>query len=208
VSAPTAIRVAIVDDHPTLREGTAGLIDRQPDLHVTGLAGSLAEARALLAGPEPPDVVVLDVRLGPERGLDGLTTIATPEGRRPAIVVWTAYDLPQYAAYAMRAGAAGFVLKTAPTGELLEAIRAAANGGVHFGRRPAADGPALTGRDLEIVRDVVDGRSNDEIASSLGVGSRTVEAHLTRLYERFSLQTRAELAVHAVRHGWLDIPGE
>ena len=198
-------RVAIVDDHPTLREGTSGLIDREPDLRVVGTAGSLAEAEALLAGSEPPDVIVLDIRLGSEHGLDGLTTLVTP-GHAPAIVVWTAYDLPQYAAYAMRAGAAGFVLKTAPTRELLEAIRAAARGGVHFARRPA-DEPALSEREHDLVRCIVDGRSNDEIASSLGVGTRTVEAHLTRLYERFRVQSRGELAVRAVREGWLDIPG-
>jgi DNA-binding NarL/FixJ family response regulator len=201
-----ATRVAIVDDHPTLREGTSGLIDREPDLRVVGTAGTLAEAEALLAGSEPPDVIVLDIRLGSEHGLDGLTTLARP-GHAPAIVVWTAYDLPQYAAYAMRAGAAGFVLKTAPTQELLEAIRAAARGGVHFTRRPGPAEPPLSEREHELVRCIVDGRTNDEIASAVGVGTRTVEAHLTRLYERFGVQSRGELAVRAVREGWLDIPG-
>ncbi len=63
------ISVAIVDDHPALREGTASLLEREPDLRVVGLAGDLREARSLLDGPDRPDVIVLDIRLGPERGL-------------------------------------------------------------------------------------------------------------------------------------------
>jgi DNA-binding NarL/FixJ family response regulator len=200
------IRVAIVDDHPTLREGTAGLIDREPDLQVVGLAGSLDEAAELLRDPHPPDVLVLDIRLGSERGLDILAELAASGRNRPAVVVWTAYDLPQYVAYAMRAGAAGFVLKTASTRELLEAIRRAARGGAQFTRRPARDTVILGGRDRELVASLVEGRSNDEIAAAWGVGTRAVEAHLTRLYERFGAQSRAELAVRAVREGWLEIP--
>lgn len=199
------IRVAIVDDHPTLREGAAALIDQEPDLHVTGLAGSLAEAEALVTGADPPDVVVLDIRLGEERGLDMLAAAAA-RGNQPAVVIWTAYDLPQYAAYAMRTGASGFVLKTAPTRELLAAIRGAAGGAVHFSRRPGLDVEPLSDREREIVSLLVAGLSNDEIAVALDISARSVEAHLTKLYQRFEVQSRSELAVRAVREAWLDIP--
>ncbi len=199
------ISVAIVDDHPALREGTASLLEREPDLRVVGLAGDLHEARSLLDGPDRPDVIVLDIRLGPERGLDLLAGLASMPDPRPAIVVWTAYDLPQYAAYAQRHGASGFVLKTAPTHALVEAIRSAAQGGSHFATRAHGD-VGLTEREHELVEHVVDGRSNDEMATAMGLGTRTVEAHLTRLYERYGVQSRAELAVRAVREGWLDLP--
>jgi DNA-binding NarL/FixJ family response regulator len=206
VVATEPIRVALLDDHPALREGTAGLLEREPDLRVVGLAGTLAEAADLIASERPPDVLVVDIRLGSERGLDVLGSVATIDGPRPAIVVWTAYDLPQYAAYALRAGASGFVLKTSPTHELIEAIRRAAAGGVHFSRRPGAIERPLTPREHDIVGYVVAGRSNDEIAAAMGIGTRAVEAHLTRLYERSGARSRAELAAMAEREAWLELP--
>jgi DNA-binding NarL/FixJ family response regulator len=208
---PDRIRVAIVDDHPALREGTAGLLAREPDLEVVGVVGNLADARELLGSGQPVDVVVLDIRLEGERGLDLLAEVGqgmgpTAGASRPQIVVWTAYDVPQYAAFAFRAGAAGFVLKTAPTSELVDAIRRAAAGGVHFASRPDVRTGPLTAREREVLAHLVDGLSNDEIAVAMGVITRTVEAHLTRLYDRFDARSRTELAARAAREGWLDVP--
>jgi len=200
------IRVAIVDDHPALREGTAGLLAREPDLEVVDVVGTLDEARALANSEDPPHVLVLDIRLGGERGLDLLASPRVTERRRPAIVVWTAYDVPQYAAFAFRAGAAAFVVKTAPTSELIDAIRHAAAGRIHFTIRPDLGGRPLSGREREILSLLVDGLSNDEIAGTLGVITRTVEAHLTRLYENFDVHSRTELAARAAREGWLEVP--
>jgi DNA-binding NarL/FixJ family response regulator len=196
------IRVAVVDDHPVLREGTAQLLGAQPGLEVVGTAGSLADAAALVA-TLPADVLLLDIRLGTDSGLTLLTEL--PPERRPAVVVVTAYDYPQYAEAALRLGASGFVLKTAPVSELVEAIRRAAAGGLAFGIRPARS-VGLSGRELDVVRLVVDGRSNDEIAARLGIGPKTVESHLRRLFERFDLASRTELATRALREGWLDVP--
>jgi len=200
------IRVAIVDDHPALREGTAGLLALEPDLEVVGVVGSLAAAVELMADANPPHVLVLDIRLGGERGLDLLGTTGAAGQPRPAIVVWTAYDVPQYAAFAFRSGAAGFVVKTAPTSELIDAIRHAAAGRVHFTSRPDLGGRPLSGRERQILELLVAGLSNDEIAAKLGVISRTVEGHLTRLYEDFHARSRTELAARAAREGWLDVP--
>lgn len=203
------IRIAIVDDHPVLREGTAALLSAQPGLEVAGVASSLEEAQALVAST-PVDVVLLDIRLGADSGLRWLTPEAQepPEHPRPAVVVLTSYDYPQYAEAALRLGASGFVLKTAPIAELLDAIRRAAAGGLAFGVRPGrgAEIARLSGRELDVVRLVVDGRSNDEIASRLGIGAKTVESHLRRLFERFDLASRTELATRALREGWLDVP--
>ena len=169
------IRVAIVDDHPVVRDGTAALLATQPGIAIAGTAGSLEAARDLLATIEA-DVVLLDIRLGTESGLNLLAGDAT---HRPAIVVLTAYDYPQYAEAALRLGAAGFVLKTAPMAELLDAIRRAAGGGLAFGVRPrASDRARLSRRELEVVALVVEGRSNDEIGAALGIGAKTVETHL------------------------------
>jgi DNA-binding NarL/FixJ family response regulator len=212
-SAPgglTRIRVAIVDDHPALREGTAALLAREPDLEITATVGTLDEIRALIAGPAAPDVIIQDIRLGDESGLEMLGGEKSTDttGRRPQIILWTAYDYPQYAAFAHRAGAAGFVVKTSPTAELIEAIRRVAAGGLHFSSRPDLGTLSLSGRERQVLELVVDGRSNDEIGRSLGITTRTVEAHLTRLYERFDVRSRTELSTRALREGWLDVPAD
>ena len=203
-----AVRVAVVDDHPVVREGTAAILATQPGIEIVGTAGSLEEARALLATTDA-DVVLLDIRLGTDSGLNLLSADAGgPDAQpRPAIVVLTAYDYPQYAEAALRLGAAGFVLKTAPMTELLDAIRRAAAGGLAFGVRPRPGARArLSRRELDVVGLVVEGCSNDEIGGALAIGAKTVETHLARLFERFGIASRTELATRALREGWLDLP--
>ena len=170
-AGPGRTRVAIVDDHPVLREGTAALLARQPGLSIVGVAGTVEEAETLLA-TTAIDVVLLDIRLGTDSGLRLLSS--APADARPAIVVLTSYDYPQYADAAMRLGASGFVLKTAPITELIDAIRIAAAGGIAFRRRPVG-AVRLSERELDVVRLVVDGRSNDEIGARLGIGPKTVD---------------------------------
>lgn len=195
------IRVAIVDDHPVVREGTAALLDAQAGLRVVGTASSIEEASSLL-DPGAVDVLLLDIRLGSDSGL-ALLGGGEP---RPAIVVLTAYDYPQYVAAALRLGASGFVVKTAPVPELVDAIRRAAAGGLAFGHRPAAAAASLTPREREVVALVVDGRSNDEVGVALGITTKTVEGHLRRLFDRLEVQSRTELATRALREGWLEVP--
>jgi DNA-binding NarL/FixJ family response regulator len=204
--ASPLIRVAIVDDHPVVGEGTAAVLRSEPDLDVVGVATSLDAARdAGLLDRVGADVVLLDLRLGAD---SGLRLLADRPGRTslPAVIVLTAYDYPQYVDAALQLGAAGFVLKTAPLTELLEAIRRVAAGGLAFSVRPRPGTVRLTSRELEVVRLVADGRSNDEIGAELGIGTKTVETHLARLFERTRVGSRTELATRAVREGWLDVP--
>jgi DNA-binding NarL/FixJ family response regulator len=197
------IRVAVVDDHPVFREGTAALLAQEADIEISGLGANLDDAAAILASADPPDVLLLDVRLGDESGL----RLLEGADRRCAVVVFTAYDYPQYVQAALTLGAAGFVAKSAPTGELLAAVRQAAAGGLAFNRRPSGSTPTLTEREIEVVRLVADGRSNDEIGRALDVSSKTVESHLGRIFLRTGVQSRTELAARAIREGWLDVPG-
>lgn len=195
------IRVGIVDDHAIVREGTAALLMGVPDMTVVGTAGTVAGSSALLG--DDVDVLLLDIRLGEESGLH----ILRDRGERggPAVVLFTSFDYPQYVEAAMRLGASGFILKTAPLGELLEVIRRVASGGLAFSVRPRSDGRAhLSGRELQVVRLVVDGLSNDEVATRLAISTRTVEAHLHRIFARLGLVSRTELASRAIREGWLD----
>ena len=207
---PVTIRLAIVDDHPVVRDGTAGLFAAQPDVEVVGVGSTLDDARAMLAAADPPDVLLLDIQLGADSGLtllaDGEGGRADPAVRRTAIVLLTAFDYPQYAAAALQLGAAGFVVKTAPIAELMAAVKAAASGRLAFDERARGRVERLTGRELEIARLATAGRSNDEIGRTLGIATKTVEAHLGRLYARFDVASRTELAARALREGWLDVP--
>ncbi len=196
-------------------EGTAAILRAEPDIEIITVAPSLetAEAEGLFDG-DRVDVVLLDIRLGTDSGLRALSSVRTADGdatgappARPAVIVLTAYDYPQYADAALRLGAAGFVLKTAPLPELVDAIRRVAAGGLAFSVRPTTAGLArLSPREHDVVRLVADGRTNDEIGAALQIGSKTVETHLARLFERLGVASRTELAMRAVREGWLDVP--
>ncbi len=210
------IRIGIVDDHPVVGEGTAAILRAQPDLEVVDVVPSLdaADDAGLFEG-DRVDVVLLDIRLGTDSGLralaprpgEGEIVAPTAGGPRPAVIVLTAYDYPQYADAALRLGAAGFVLKTAPIPELVDAIRRVAAGGLAFAVRPTGAGVTrLSPREYDVVRLVADGRTNDEIGASLGIGSKTVETHLARLFERLGVASRTELAMRAMREGILDVP--
>lgn len=208
------IRLAIVDDHPIVRDGTAGLFAAQPNVEVVAVGSTLDEARGILASADPPDVLLLDIQLGSDSGLSLLTDEAGgddggrggPGARQTAVVLLTAFDYPQYAAAALQLGAAGFVVKTAPIAELVAAVEAAATGHLAFDERARGRLDRLTGRELEIARLATAGRSNDEIGRALGIATKTVEAHLGRLYARFDVASRTELAARALREGWLDVP--
>jgi DNA-binding NarL/FixJ family response regulator len=201
VEAAVTIRVAIVDDHPLVRAGTAAIIEAAEGLELAGTAASLDEARALL-DRAAVDVLLLDLRLGQEFGLAAFDHADA----LPAIVVVTSYDYPQYVEAALRLGAVGYVLKTAPITELLSAIRRAAEGKMSFDLRPGPAGGPLSLREQQVVAAVVDGLSNDEIAGRLGISPKTVESHLRRVFERHRLASRTELATRALRDGWLDVP--
>jgi DNA-binding NarL/FixJ family response regulator len=204
------IRVAIVDDHPVVAEGTAAILRAEADLEVVGVAPSIGAAEtAGLFDRARADVLLLDIRLGTESGLTALSGDAgdgAAAAERPAVIVLTAYDYPQYADAALRLGAAGFVLKTAPVTELVEAIRRVASGGLAFAVRPAGRTVRLSSREHDVVRLVAEGRTNDEIGAALAIGSKTVETHLARLFERLGVASRTELAARAIREGWLDVP--
>lgn len=202
--AVTRIRVGVVDDHAVVRDGTAALLDREPDIEVIGVAASLEDAAALLE--LGPDVLVVDIRLGQENGLELLRDVSAGGG--PAIVILTSFDYPQFVDAALRWGAAGYVLKTDPFAKVVEAIRQVAAGGFVYTVRPTPGGHRpLSQRELEVVALVVDGHSNDEIAVRLGISVKTVESHLTRIFERVQVASRTELATRAIREGWLETAG-
>jgi DNA-binding NarL/FixJ family response regulator len=196
------IRVGVVDDHPVVLDGLAAALSRQPGIEVALSAASVEEARARI-GEVRCDVVLVDVRLPDGSGLD----LVEPAEDGPAFVVLSSFDRIQYARSAFARGAAGYLLKTAPMDEVVAALGIAAAGGSAFPpaqRAAMVAAPELSERELSIVRLVAEGWSNDEVAARLSVSTKTVEVYLSRLYERWRLSTRTELALRAEREGWLD----
>ena len=207
--AATPIRVGVVDDHPVVGEGTAALLRAQPDLAVVGVAVSLEAAReAGLTDATAVDVLLLDIRLGTDSGLRLLSDVASRgEGPLPAVIVLTAYDYPQYADAALSLGAAGFVLKTAPLPELVDAIRRVAAGGLAFAVRPRTR-PRPPARRASTTSSASSptAAATTRSAPPSASAPKTVETHLSRIFERFGVSSRTELAARAVREGWLDVP--
>ncbi len=199
------IVLGIVEDHPIVAAGTAQVLGSAQGLRVAWTASDIEEARDRISQTDV-DVVVVDIRLGPDSGLDLLREAASrdPAVRaRPAFVVLTGFDYPQYRVAAARLGAAALVTKMAPIEELVAAIHRAAAGSHDVA--PAAP-PYPTDRDLDVVRLVAEGRTNAEIAGALGVSEKTIEGRLARLFDRFDVASRTELATRAIGEGWLHLP--
>lgn len=202
------IRVLLIDDHPVVLSGLGAALAAQPDVIVVGRASTLADARSAI-DRERPDVALVDVRLPDGSGMELLEKAAA--ANQPAFIMVTTFDAPQYVEIAMDMGASGFLLKTAPIEEIVAAVRRVAAGGRVFSadRGPQRRGERwhpLTERERQVVAGVVGGRSNDEISGDLDISRKTVEWHLSRLFERFDVVSRVELAMRAEREGWLDLP--
>lgn len=201
----TLIRVLLVDDHPLSMDGLGAALGADRGIEVVGRAQTQAQGRAALQRLQP-HVAVLDIHLPDGSGLQLVGLV--PDTR---YLLLSYFGAPQYVDAAKRLGASGFFLKTAPTPSLVAAVKRIAAGGSAFdpeALRAAREGSwePLTTRQKEIVRLVMEGRSNDEVGAHLHVSSKTVEAYLGRLFARFKVDTRLDLALRAEREGWLDLP--
>jgi DNA-binding NarL/FixJ family response regulator len=219
------IKVLLVDDQAMVREGFGALLSAQPDIVVVGGAADGEEAVAA-ARRHDPDVVLMDIRMP---RLDGLSAtrqlLATPPGaHRPRVLMLTTFDLDEYVFEALRAGASGFLLKDAPSADLVHAIRVIAAGEAllapsvtrrliedYATRRPARTRPAvldtLTPREADVLRLIARGQSNQEIAEQLVLAEQTVKTHVSRILTKLDLRDRAQAVVFAYESG-LVTPGE
>jgi DNA-binding NarL/FixJ family response regulator len=208
------IRVLLADDHTVLREATAELVDHQPDMVVVGQAGT-GEETARLARQLRPDVIVMDIAMPRGNGLEATRQIA---GELPGthVLVLTAHEDRYHVITLLEAGAVGYLPKTVGLNELLAAIRAASQGesvlppsvaSVVVRHLSGAEEPApktpLTGREMEVLCLVSQGLSNRQVARKLNLSVRTIEAHLTHIYNKLGVGSRTEAAVLAQRRGWV-----
>ncbi len=204
---PTTIRVVIAEDHTLVREGTRQILEQAPDIEVVGEAARGDEAVAL-AEQLQPDVLLVDLRMPGLNGIEVARQVGDGRGG-PRVLLLSAYDDETYVAEALAAGAAGYLLKTTPGRELVEAVRA-----VHAGStvlqhaisqrlalnsiRPRPSGPRLSERELEVLRRTARGLSSKEIAGQLQISQRTVEGHLNNIYAKLGVNSRTEAVVQAV----------
>jgi DNA-binding NarL/FixJ family response regulator len=218
-------RILLVDDQELLRMGFRMVLDAQDDLEVVGEAGDGAEAVALALELEP-DVVLMDVRMPDMDGVQA-TRALVDGGSRSHVIILTTFDLDEYAHAALRAGASGFLLKDAPTADLLSAIRAVASGDavvapsttrrllatiahqLPVAEASAADAPelsSLTPREHEVLIAVAHGLSNAEIADKLVLSEATVKTHVGRILAKLGLRDRVQIVIYAYDRG-LVAPG-
>ncbi|MBO2463479.1 response regulator [Actinomadura violacea] len=218
------ISVLLVDDQPLLRMGFRLVLETQPDIAVVGEAGDGAEAVAQVSAL-CPDVVLMDVRMPGMDGIEAAKRIARDHaGSR--VLILTTFDLDEYAFAALRAGAAGFLLKNVQPAEMIAGIRTVAAGdGVvaprltrvlietftrHAGAPPAStDDPRLdrlTDREREVLIEMAKGLSNAEIAAGLGLSEATVKTHVSRILPKLGLRDRVQAVVLAYQTGLLRPP--
>ena len=213
------IRVLLVDDHPLFRAGVRQrLSEDDPDLEVVGEAESSLQAQHMVALLSP-DVVLMDIALGDENGIEATRAI---KRRAPAVAVimLSLYDDVQYVEAAVEAGAAGYFLKTVPGPDLADAVRSAHTGDTVMSpevagqvfrrllpRLRTANQPApaqrLSERENQVLALVAHGAANREIARSMGLSVRTVEAHLRSVFSKLLVGSRTEAVVFAVKAGLL-----
>lgn len=200
----TVTRVAVVDDHGIVREGVRATVEREPDLEFAGEASTSQEALDLLAR-ERADIVLLDYRLGHDSGFQICSRIKA-EHPSVRVLIFTAFGNPELLTQAIRAGASGYILKDTHTRRIPDALRTVVEHGSYFDPRlagqtllatvgqPASATHSLTERELDILRLVAEGRSNQEIASELYLSPHTVKLHVSRLLRRYAVRRRSELA--------------
>lgn len=214
------IRVALADDQELVRTGFRLILESEDDLTVVGEAEDGALAFELVRR-ERPDVVLMDVRMPV---LDGISATAriVAAGLPTRVLVLTTFDLDEVVFEAIRAGAAGFLLKTGPADDLVRAVRVVASGESllspsvtrrlveEFARRPSGAPPAevneLTPRELDVLRRVARGLSNAEIAAELVVETSTVKSHVASILAKLGLRDRVQAVVAAYESG-LVAPG-
>ena len=208
--AGRVIRLLIVDDHPVVRDGLAGMFAREPEFEVVGEAADGAEA-VRLAGTLRPDVILMDLRMP---GMDGVSAtrelVALDGGAR--VLVLTTYDTDSHVLPAIEAGATGYLLKDAPRDELLRAVHATARGQAVLAPsaaallmsrvRSSATAP-LSRRELDVLQLVAAGATNREAAAKLFITEATVKSHLLNIYGKLGVGDRAAAVTEAFHRGLL-----
>lgn len=203
------IRILIVDDHPMLREGVAAVIEMQDDMAIVGEAGDAAEAISAYR-TLTPDVTLMDLRMP---GGSGVTAIRAIRAEHPnaRIIVLTTYSGDAQALQALKAGAAGYLLKSSLRRDLLDAIRSVHAGQRHLQPEIATDialhaiDEALTGREIDVLQLIATGNANKQIARKLDLSEDTVKAHIKSIFGKLYVNDRTHAVTKAAKRGIIDL---
>ncbi|MCU1740640.1 MULTISPECIES: response regulator transcription factor [unclassified Pseudomonas] len=200
------IRVALVDDHSLVRDGIKALLAIMPALEVVGEAESGAEALEMVRRCQP-DLLLVDIGLKDMNGLE-LTRVLSKTYPLLKILVLSMYDNHEYVSESVRSGASGYVLKNSPSREIIAAIEAIASGGTFYSaaiaQRLIADKHTdneLTPRESQVLRKMVEGMNNKEMARELDISVRTVETHRLSIRRKLNIDKPAALVKYAIDHG-------
>ena len=215
--AKKKIKILLVDDHPVVRKGLHSCLANRDNLKIVGEAADGAES-ILKAKELLPDIVLMDINMP---GMDGLAVTETLRKEAPQIkvLVLSMHSTRDYVLRIIKAGARGYVLKDAPTEELLRAIEAVNAGDAFFSpsvarialnqyvaesddRDPISK---LSDREREVLVQIANGKSNKEIASLLGIGVRTIETHRERIMRKLDIHSVAGLTKFAISHGLISL---
>lgn len=205
-----SIRVLLADDHPTMREGLARLLEATDDIEVVGAAADGREA-VELAAREQVDVILMDLQMPGVDGIEATRQIASSQSGAQ-IVILTSFSDRERIIEALDAGAIGYLLKDAEPDELLRGVRSAASGESPLAPKVASavlrdrldrDRPQvdLTAREREVLELIAQGLPNKQIARRLEISEKTVKAHLTSIYAAIGVSDRTQAALWAERHG-------
>lgn len=207
------LRVLLAEDHAVVREGTRSILQKDTSISIVGEAADGAEA-VDLARDLKPDVVLLDMALPVLNGVEATRRIRAEEDP-PQVMILSAYDDIDYVQAALDAGANGYLLKTAHASDVIAALHSVAQGEVVLhptiartllARRSAGRPTLLSPREMQVLRHAARGVRNRDIAVSLGVSTRTVEGHLTAVFNKLGVSSRTEAIVQAAARGLLDLP--
>jgi len=204
-----SIRILSVDDHPLLREGIAMLIENQPDMELIAQAATGREAIQQFR-EHRPDVTLMDLRLPDMSGIDALIAIRT-ESPDACVVMLTTFEGDVEIQRALEAGARGYLLKTTPAKELVEAIRQTHAGKKRIPAEVAAhlaehigDDP-LTAREVEVLKHLAGGNRNKDIGERLFISEETVKVHIKHIMEKLGANDRTQAVAIAVRRGIIQL---
>lgn len=209
------LHVLLAEDHAVVREGTRRILEADSTISVVGEAADGAEA-VELARELNPDVVLLDTAMPVLNGVEATRCIRALQPA-PAVLLLSAYDEAGYAQAAMAAGASGYLLKTARAADVVAAIHSVAQGDVVLhpgiarkllGERERAHGSGLSEREMQVLHYAARGIRNRDIADELGVSTRTVEGHLTSVFNKLGVASRTEAIVQAAARGLIDLNHE
>jgi len=207
-AAAPAIRVLVVDDHPVVRDGIRGMLERDERVCVIGEAADGREAVAQVRALDP-DLVLMDLRMPGGDGVSAIRELRAADAIRPRILVLTTYDTDRDIHAAIDAGADGYLLKATPRAELIDAVLRAASGQsvlAPVAARSLVDrgrAEPLTDREVQVLAAIARGGTNREVARELLVSEATVKTHLLHLYPKLGVRDRAAAVRVAFERGLL-----